>query len=65
MSDDSDYSADFTGSDDDDAGEELSLRDALVKFYKKHAPGDEQKVDNILTKYAGREAVIFKALRKK
>jgi hypothetical protein len=69
MSDDSDYSADFTGSDNDSGEEEEkelpTLKDALLQFYKKHAPSDVKKVDSIMAKYAGREAVIFKALRKK
>ena len=69
MSDDSDYSADFDEPGGEDSSEEeqeeLSLEQALVKFYKKHAPKESHKVESILKKYAGREAVIFKALRRK
>jgi len=65
MSDDSDYSADFTDTDSEDEPEATTLKEALVQFYKKHAPKDVHKIDGILEKYGGREAVIFKALRRK
>lgn len=66
MAEDSDdYSADFTDEDSDHATENISLHDALLNFYRRYAPSEIFKVDNILKKYAGREAVIFKALRRK
>jgi len=41
------------------------FRERLLAFYKKYEPPKVSEVDNLLTKYKGKEDALFKALVKK
>lgn len=44
------------------SNESLTTKQRLINFYKQHVPDRLSKVDDHLTKYAGREEELFKAL---